>query len=232
MPPRRKTTRAAQLQPQAAQSDYDTDTANLTDYHQPAAPPPTRTNAELNLAVLKRHDYEIEQIVSVAPFAVVYLFSTETQQWEKCGIEGTLFVCQLHTTSYERYNVIILNRKGLDNFTTELLSGDDVDITDPFVILQVTAEDGTPQIYGLWIFSEPPPSSTATTREVNALIIQECANRAQKSRETHGYGMDGVVEIEQSKPMPPVSSHIAQDTATSYVTMGRQVDLLELFGKS
>lgn len=119
----------------------------------------------------------------------MYLFSPDTQQWEKSGVEGTLFVCQLEpeevygsSSFVERYSVTVLNRKGLENFSTELLSANDVEITEQYVILQVMAEDGTPQIIGLWIFSEPPPSSTAQTREINAQIIQECASRAENSR--------------------------------------------------
>ncbi len=45
---------------------------------------------------------------------------------------------------------------------------------------QVEREESTKLIiYGLWIFAEPPPSSTAEMRTINARVIQDCAARAE-----------------------------------------------------
>jgi hypothetical protein len=233
MPSNKKNTRAAQLVPQAqpTQSDYDTDTANVTDALPPSmAPPPARTNTELNLLVLKRYVPNMERIISIAPFAVVYLFSPETQQWEKSGVEGTLFVCQLSGGDYPRYNVVILNRKSMDNFITELVSGEYIEITEQYVILQVMGDDGSPNIYGLWIFSEE--GDEPSIREVVANAIQECAVRAEISRGSvdednyndygpEPYNLDSAVDIpadEQLSPAPQQSS-------------SQQIDLLSLFSK-
>lgn len=193
------------------------------------APPPTRTNTELNLLVLRRYVPSIERIIAIAPFAVVYLFSAETQQWEKSGHEGTLFVCQLDAeeTGYVSYSVVILNRKGLDNFITELVSGEDIEITEQYVILQVMGEDGTPNIYGLWIFSDD--ANAPHTREVVANAIQECAVRAESARAegrnghaaVPSYNLDGTADIE-----PEV-----EFTSTQLPQGGQQIDLLSLFGK-
>ncbi|GAM86713.1 hypothetical protein ANO11243_047320 [Dothideomycetidae sp. 11243] len=197
MPPKRnrRTPRPQQLQ---EQSDYDSETLHTDTAPPTAAPdtvvhPPIRTNEELNLTVLKRHNPQIQQVLSVAPFAVVYIFSSTTQSWEKTGVEGTLFVCQLipaviyhgeEGLVVERYSVLVLNRKGLENFNTELHTSADVEITDEYVILQVD-RDGQgeePAIYGLWIFSEPG-ASTEHTRVVNAKVMMECASRSEQSRE-------------------------------------------------
>ena len=232
MGPRKKNTRAAQLNPQpTTASDYDTD--NLTDATASAmAAPPVRSNNELNLLVLRRYVPQIDNIISIAPFAVVYLFSPESQGWEKCGIEGTLFVCQLHTPhpgGHPRYNVVILNRKSLDNFVTELVSGEDIEITEEYVILQVVGEDGTPNIYGLWIFSDD--QEQVNTREAVANAIQECAMRVEQGREMGGenghgqeqaFGMDGAMDAPEEAapaPMQPPDG-------------GKQIDLMTLFGKS
>lgn len=240
MPPKKGRTRAAQHHAQTIiQSDYDTD--NLTDMASSTpAPLPPRTNEELNLSVMRRHDPSVHQILSVAPFAVVYLFSPTTQQWEKCGVEGTLFVCSLAPSATstnqleERYSVTVLNRKGLDNFSSELLSSDDVDVTDEYVILQIEDADGTPRIYGLWIFSEPEPSSTAQTRVVNALIIQECAMRAENSRvgaggeEEGGVGQFGGVGQQDEEVYEEVQGPEVQD---GYGGPVRHVDVNDLFGQ-
>jgi len=239
MPPKKRATRAAQLQPQPAISDYDeTDTATFTDNAAALiAPPPSRTNTELNLLVLRRYCPDVERIVQIAPFAVVYSFSPETQGWEKIGTEGTLFVCQLAGANYSRYSVIILNRKSLDNFIVELVSAESVEITDSYVILQDTGADGVEQIYGLWIFSEE--NTKPTTQEVVAMAIEECALRAEEGRKiaeesyeseaTAHYGHDGV----QQTDLPYQTQHPAEPVqlAQAMPPSGQQIDLMHLFGK-
>lgn len=176
-----------QVQPNAANpvSDYESDFNNPTLDEQPL-PPPARTNTELNLSVIKRHLPDAVSIVSIASYAVVYIFSLTSQQWEKNGVEGTLFICELspNPSATPRYSVLILNRRGMDNFKLELLDSDDVDITEEYVILQGHDDADVPKAYGLWIFSEPEPSSTAHAREVNARIIEDCALRAERGRIT------------------------------------------------
>ena len=239
MPPKKRATRAAQLQPQPAVSDYDeTDTATFTDNAAALiAPPPSRTNTELNLLVLRRYCPDVERIVQIAPFAVVYSFSPETQGWEKIGTEGTLFVCQLAGAHYSRYSVIILNRKSLDNFIVELVSAESVEITDSYVILQDTGADGVEQIYGLWIFSEE--NTNPTTQQVVAMAIEECAMRSEEGRKIAGesyeseaaahYGHDDVqqtdLHYQTQQPIEPVQ------LAQSMPPAGQQIDLMQLFGK-
>jgi hypothetical protein len=230
---KKKASRAAQLQPQAVHSDYDTDTAAITDAAPAMAPPPARTNTELNMLVLRRYVPETERIISIAPFAVVYIFSPETQQWEKSGVEGTLFVCQLSGSPHPRYNVVILNRKSLDNFVTELVSEDDIEITEQYVILQVLGENEVPIIYGLWIFSEEG-QGVHSTREIVATAIQECAMRAAHANfskngvdedafeQVEEYNLDGSADTEPQDLYQPTHSQPS----------GQQIDLLSLFNKS
>ncbi|OCK78601.1 PH domain-like protein [Lepidopterella palustris CBS 459.81] len=228
----RKSKSRTNNQPLPQPSDYETDVPPLDSL----PPPPTRSNNELNLSVLRRHNPAILSILSIAPYAVLYLFSPSLQTWEKCGIEGTLFVVQL-TPSHlgaDRYAVMVLNRRGLENFVTELERGDDVENTEEYVILQVKGKGGDgdgPLIYGLWIFSEPA-SSTSMAREVNAKVIQDCAVQAEMSRKlleaelresSNGAGRAVGVEETQTEG--------EEGGEESAVPMGRQVSLRELFGK-
>lgn len=143
-----------------------------------------RSNDQLNLIVLQRHEPEIRAILSIAPYAVLYTFSPGTSKWEKVGIEGTLFVCGLQASASipNRFAVFILNRRGLENFFVELESSESVEITTEYVIVQ-TETQGVPEVYGIWIYQEPEPSSTADAREKNAKLIEHCARLAGLSRE-------------------------------------------------
>ena len=196
-------------------SDYESDANYLSDI---PPPPPTRTDDELNLLVMKRHNPAVISLEYIAPYAVVYIFSTEIQQWEKNGIEGTAFLCRLAANEHrsERYSVTVLNRRGLNNFQVELLSSADVEVTPEFIILQ-SEMDGVPLVYGLWIFTEPPPSSTAHHKDTIAQKIESCAERAEESliraADYEDDGYEDEVEDEISVPM------------------GRQLSLKELFGQ-
>lgn len=129
---------------------------------------------------------------------MLYVFVPDTQKWDKCNVEGTLFVCGLaedpEVPGAQRFVAIILNRRGLENFATLLEKSQGVEVTEEYVILQVHGdlaqgaedeeeEEAQPgvKIYGLWIFSEAG-TSTAATRIQVAAVIKECAATAETSR--------------------------------------------------
>ncbi|KAE8148584.1 hypothetical protein BDV25DRAFT_157988 [Aspergillus avenaceus] len=239
-------------QPSDYESDYQyyfSDTPQIQEQqaaHMP--PPPIRSNEELNIAVLRRHNPTITSILSLAPYAVIYIFSPTTRQWEKSGVEGSLFVCQLSQGALgeERYSVFVLNRRGLNNFDIPLTDGDNVEITEEYVILKVDNDaglDGSPvngktannsdlRIYGLWIYSEPPPNSTAETRTINAQVIRECAVHAGQSLKLARERLEAsrqnglhAAAAAAASTAPPV------EEVQASVPMGRQVSLRDLFGQ-
>jgi hypothetical protein len=234
-------------------SDYESDTAyyfsdaQQQQQHQQQLAQPTpasRSNEELNIAVLRRHNPAIHSILSLAPYTVVYIFSPVTQQWEKSGVEGSMFVCQLvqGPSGEERYGVFVLNRRGLNNFDIRLTDGENVEITDEYVILKTDEANGetaiggpvddddedddeaaSSRIYGLWIYSEPAPNSTAETRTINAQVIKECAVHAGESLKL---ARERVAAAEQQNGQQQRRHQLHQS-----VPMGRQISLKELFGQ-
>lgn len=173
-------------QPAILASDYESDNQGYqSDY--PSQPPPlNRTNEELNLSVLKRHNPEISSILSIAPYAVVYEFSPMPQpEWTKTGVEGSLFICELVPGSYgeDRYSAIVLNRRGLDNFEAELREGENagVEITGDYVIISFK-EGHEQKIYGVYIFHEPG-SSTEHAQKLNGELMKSLADHAGASKQ-------------------------------------------------
>ncbi|OJJ95279.1 hypothetical protein ASPACDRAFT_36633 [Aspergillus aculeatus ATCC 16872] len=211
------------------------------------APPPLRTNEDLNLSVLRRHNPAITSILSLAQYAVVYIFSPSTRQWEKSGVEGTLFVCQRSQGELgeERYSVFVLNRRGLNNFDLPLTDGDNVEITEEYIILKSDLAPEVPsgnggnggdiRIYGLWIYSEPPPNSTAETRNINAQMIRECAVHAGESlklarERVEATRQNGMHVAAATAAVAATTGAPLEEVSTS-VAMGRQVSLKDLFGQ-
>lgn len=199
---------------QSIVSDYESDSHYRSDVTG-LPPPATRTNEELNLAVLSRHRPDVIAIEYVVPYVVVYIFSPESSSWEKSGMEGSTFLCGLSPNQEYDYRcaVVVLNRRGLENLNIELISDESVDITDEYLIIK-NERAGQTNIYGLWVFREPPPSSTSHHPEAFAAKVQECIERAGKSKKSH-------------TSIPPDT---AADTELS-VPMGRQISLRQLFGQ-
>lgn len=191
MPPPPQSSRKA-----TAVSDYESDAAaNFTDTAPIIPPPPVRSPDELNLLVLRRWQPQVASILDIAPFAVLYLFSTETQAWEKVEVQGSLFVCVLRNGGYK---LVILNRKGLENWEFHLRTEEAIQVTEEYVIVQKEDRDGEVQIYGIWIFEE----KGGNTREKLGRVILGCAREAEAlsgeafdSEAGGGYGNEGEEEI-------------------------------------
>ncbi|KAF1809265.1 PH domain-like protein [Eremomyces bilateralis CBS 781.70] len=224
-------------------TDYETDEATFSDaINMSGAPRGPLTTSALNLVVIRRHNPSIVSILAIAPYAVVYTFNTASQEWEKSNVEGSMFIVALEGTpaAPERFAVMILNRRGLDNFFTELFSPDDVDDTEEYIILQTEAPDGVgnpgvPIIYGLWIFSESggATQNAVIDRATIAKLIGECAERTKESRRVAAAAAPQVPEEHQHH----VHAEIAQAEANlndsedpTSAPMGRQISLRQLFG--
>ncbi|KAF2999446.1 hypothetical protein E8E13_007829 [Curvularia kusanoi] len=214
MAPHKSKARAHQPQPPPQPSDYETDAPP------PAVDvplPPPRSNEELNHSVLRRIYPELVAIEHVTPYAALYTFARETEQWEKVGVEGTLFLCRLAPSPIgaDRYSVAILNRRGLENFYVELTSEEEIEFSDPYVILQESD-----QIYGVWVFADPPPASTADCRTDTANKIMQSAEKARLSRESKEQEAHNGAQQAFEDIQTPVAA-----------PMGRQLSLRELFGQ-
>ncbi|KAJ5596977.1 Dcp1-like decapping [Penicillium hetheringtonii] len=238
----------AQPQNNTHLTDYESDAYFSDMQHQQAAAavaaPPLRSNEEINLSPHTPSSH---------------IFSPTTRQWEKNGVEGTLFVCEQMQGSMgeDRYTAFVLNRRGLNNFDLPLTDSDNVEVTEEYVILK--ADEGTedepgengiadpvnPQhgrqngsspadvrIYGLWIYSEPPPNSTSEARTINAQMIRDCAARAGDSLKRAQANLQAmrqaglhVAAAAAETQAPPL------EEVQASVPMGRQISLKDLFGQ-
>lgn len=97
------------------------------------------------------------------------------------------------STGGERYSVVVLNRKGLNDFICPLEG--EVDFEAGYIILRSKDEAGVDCVWGIWIFEEEE-GSTRGMREENARIIRECAARVGQ-REDWGNGARRNEEDEQ-----------------------------------
>lgn len=245
--PQRKTRRRnnqaqpqAQDQPHQQHQYYQQGTDYETDYQEHQPPTMARSNDQINISVLRRHWPDINTILSTAPYAELYVFSSEEQKWEKAGKGGTLFVCTLTSPDPDilRYSAVMLNRKGLDNFAAEIKSTNDVELTEDLMIYVKGGDGEDANIYGLWIHTEPN-TSTAQTRQLNAEKIMECAAAAEATRKTAlermaeeerlRERMQDEEQEEQEEDYGNTTEALEVEEEHSSVPIGKQLSLTQLF---
>jgi hypothetical protein len=203
-------------------SDYESDALNYSHTH---ILPPTRTNTELNLAVLRRYIPAVRTILSIAANAVVYVFSPTIQQWEKSGVEGTLFVCEQEPqigASEPGYCMVVLNRRGLDNLILDLAQAEDVETTPELLIIRSQepgAVDQPQKVLGIWMHKDKDD-----TQELNGNLIQQCWQRVISLKANY-----------MSQPQAPESvgnGTFAQDSSsisTKGPVAGQRLNITDLF---
>lgn len=217
--------------PQA--SDYDSDYLGYASDYPSHQPPPQRTNDELNLLVLQRHNSQVASVLTTAPYAVIYSFATDPEPaWSKTGIEGSLFVCQMTPgpMTEDRFAAIVLNRRGLDNWEAPLVEGENasVEITDEYVIISFRGEYQQ-ETYGIYIFSEGSGTSTEYTRQVIGEVLKSLATAAGVSRQAAERAASEVNARHTNGHVQEAESNLEiQDMGAP---MGRQLSLQQLFGQ-
>ncbi|KAL6713102.1 hypothetical protein ACLMJK_009223 [Lecanora helva] len=187
-------------------SDLDSDNPTTTyPIPQPIPPNHLRTNSALNHAVLRRHLPTTTSIDLIVPYAVVYAFHRTPNSWEKLGIEGSLFVVRTQTEEQKQqderyresgegdvgeigrggYSIVVLNRRGLENFVVGLRRRGEVEVSGDIIIVRDgegrdrEGEDGGEKIFGLWIFDEEGGSTEGMRKWVGE-VIMERAGRVEE----------------------------------------------------
>jgi hypothetical protein len=118
----------------------------------------------------------------------------------------------------------------MENFDAELREADNtgVEITDDYVIISLM-EQGVQKIFGIFIFSEGPGSSTEKTRTLNAELMKQCAIQAGSSLKAAEAAAAQALRAQKNGPAHANEPSV-QDLALG-VPMGRQTSLQELFGR-
>lgn len=225
MTPRKTRTRnhAASTSQPPLVSDYDSEA-------QYTLPGTQRTREEINFSVLKRYVPSLTQILEIAASAYIYTLNNATSEWEKTGIEGTLFVCELTAspiTGTPRHCIVVLNRKGLENLIVESGEIQAVEIQDQFLLLKFRSREGEEEqekILGFFM-----TTNGAEERERICLAVKSHWEMAMRERE-EGEGMEGMVENFGDEGYVGAGG-VMGEAAGEYRPMGRRLSLTELFGQ-
>ncbi|KAI1206246.1 PH domain-like protein [Annulohypoxylon truncatum] len=224
-------------------SDYDSDMATYvpdTSTSRASINLATRTNTELNMAVLRRYRPSITSILSIAANAVVYSFGTK---WDKANMEGTLFICAQQPPSPPSPSapqtetqaalangcVFVLNRKGLSNLVVDMRDVERVELSDETLIFKLDKEAAVlpmengeairTKALGMFIYFE-----SAKEREITDALVHEMWQQSRAAaREDAG---------PDASDVEPADSEAEAEMAQSMQEAGRQLSVTELFGQS
>ncbi|KAK3937699.1 hypothetical protein QBC46DRAFT_293772 [Diplogelasinospora grovesii] len=230
-------------------SDYESDVAHYNESRDMAEPSQLRrktSNTDLNLSVLRRYQPNIRSILSIAANAVVYVFDEEAQNWDKSGVEGTMFVCEQEPfvmadgQTLPQACVFILNRRGLDNCVVDLVKVSVCEVIGELLILRLDDDEASAdsngseeggaekrKVIGIWIHADQEH-----TREVNITIIRGAWQQAREALEAV-YG-GAAVGQQEAMPDKTVVTTVQVEPTVSVQggqTVGRRLSITDLFGQ-
>lgn len=208
-------------------SDYDSEA-------QYTAPTSLRDRDEMNFSVIKRYVPNLSEIVDIAQSAHIYTFSHSEATWEKTGIEGSMFVCELTPspiTGAPRHCIIVLNRKGLENLIIHSSELQHVEITDQFLLLNIRSKDDfvlqdqdqnqETKILGFFLTTNGPEAREKFCQTVKShweMAMMERASQESREGMVENFGDEGY------------GGGAMGEGIGEYRPMGRRISMSELFG--
>ncbi|XP_076796534.1 mRNA-decapping enzyme 1B isoform X2 [Arvicanthis niloticus] len=175
---------------------------------------------DISLAALRRHDPYISRIVDVASQVALYTFGHRANEWEKTGVEGTLFV---YTRSASpKHGFTIMNRLSMENRTEPITKDLDLQLQDPFLLYRngTQKDEWSCQLRGSFI-------TGAHCLEVSIYGIwfydkEECQRIAKL--------MKNLTQCEQLKACHGTGA--GSSTVTLSSGEGQEVDILQMLTKA
>ncbi|KAK3328100.1 hypothetical protein B0T19DRAFT_423680 [Cercophora scortea] len=238
---------------QIAASDYESDAMHYMEARETPRLPhlPNRTNTELNLSVLQRYVPSIQSIMSIAANAVVYIFSSARQEWDKSGVEGTMFVCEqdplvtMDGQELPQVCVFVLNRRGLDNLVVDLMRVSDCEMASELIMFRLEDEGGggdgssgsdsgsaaeapeaEKKVFGIWIHADEHD-----TRDVNMDIIRSAWQRTRAAL-VQSYEIEDTSAAEQTDTDDGgADAERADSPMRDGAVVGRRLSVTDLFGQ-
>ena len=158
-----------------------------------------------NLRVLQRLDNLILDIQGSATHVVLYEFSVDSQQWEKTGCEGSLFIAK--RSESPRFKLVVLNRNSKENLEVPITGKFQMQVQEPYLIFRETKGDGVVQIRGIWFHdsAEREAVSTLLTRIVSSL------EQIEQLEEKHSHDAEalGVRQQQQQQSAGSTNQQVA-----------------------
>ncbi|CAH1988263.1 unnamed protein product [Acanthoscelides obtectus] len=106
-------------------------------------------SVELRMSVtsIKRVDPYVKDILATATHVALYIFNTQTNEWEKTNTEGALFIYSRNGEPY--HSMMVMNRLNTDNAIEPIVKDFDYQMQVPFLLYR----NSKSKIFGIWFFN-------------------------------------------------------------------------------
>ncbi|KAG2496269.1 hypothetical protein HYH03_005502 [Edaphochlamys debaryana] len=109
------------------------------------------------VAMLKRFDEDVEEVLASSGHVSMYTMAVETQSWSRKEVEGSLFILKRRGTP--RFQLLVLNKLSTANYVEDVHSGLDFELNPPYLMYT----HGNSEIIGVWFYE---PDDLARVEEV------------------------------------------------------------------
>lgn len=157
---------------------------------------------EYNLAILKRRDAHITEVLNSSAHVVLYQFNEAKQSWDLKKVEGSMFVVARATEP--RHMFVVLNRLSNDNVVEGITHDFQMELTDQFLLYRNVRQE----IIGIWFYSTSERAEIAKLLE--SLIVSVFSDAPTASAAPLGSESGGGVET-QGAPVDAATSLAVQD---------------------
>nr|CAG4650195.1 EOG090X07B6 [Sida crystallina] len=148
-------------------------------------------DTRVNLAALKRVDPYAVEIVETGTQVAIYKFNSESNEWEKTDIEGTLF---LYARSGDpKHGFVVMNRLSTENLVEPITKDLEIQEQAPFLLYK----NAKHTITGVWFYEESECKRIA--EKLDSLVKRE-SNRRQLRENMNKRGK----AVKQFLSHPPV----------------------------
>ncbi|VEN58807.1 unnamed protein product [Callosobruchus maculatus] len=106
-------------------------------------------SVELRMSVtsIKRVDPYVKDILATATHVALYIFNTQSNEWEKTNTEGALFIYSRNGEPY--HSMMVMNRLNTDNLIEPIVKDFDYQMQVPFLLYR----NSKSKIFGIWFFN-------------------------------------------------------------------------------
>uniref|UniRef100_UPI00358E115D mRNA-decapping enzyme 1B-like isoform X2 n=1 Tax=Myxine glutinosa TaxID=7769 RepID=UPI00358E115D len=111
---------------------------------------PVEQVLHISLAALQQLDPYIRRIMDVASQVALYNFNTNSNQWEKTEVEGTLFVYARTVAPFHGFT--IMNRLSMNNLMQPITKELDFKLQEPFLLYRIADHDVS--IHSIWFYDK------------------------------------------------------------------------------
>lgn len=100
----------------------------------------------ISFASVKRIDPYVKEILATSSHVALYRFNTITNEWEKTGVEGALFIYSRNGEPF--HSILVMNRLDPNNVIEPIVKGFEYQLQTPFLLYK----NSHSKIFGIWFF--------------------------------------------------------------------------------